>query len=63
MLEQMIDFILSWFANPSLIGISLAILFGAIWLVGYWPPLFKKPWLWAVLAISAILSLLAVSFI
>jgi len=63
MLEQMIDFILSWFANPSLIGISLAIAFGAIWLVGYWPPLFKKPWLWAVLVISAFLSLIAVAFI
>ena len=61
--EQMIDFFLSWFANPSLIGIGLAITFGAIWLVGYWPPLFKKPWLWAVLAISAILSLISISFI
>ena len=63
MLEQMLGFLMSWFANPSLVGIGLAILFGAIWLVGYWPPLFKKPWLWAVLAISAILSLLAVGFI
>ena len=63
MLEQMIDFFVSWFTNPSLVGIGLALTFGAIWLVGYWPPLFKRPWLWAVLAISAILSLLAVSFI
>ncbi len=63
MLEQMVDFFVSWFANPSLVGIGLALAFGAIWLVGYWPPLFKRPWLWAVLAISAILSLLAVSFI
>ena len=63
MLEQMVGFILSWFANPSLIGIGLAIVFGAIWLVGYWPPLFKKPWLWAVLVISAFLSLIAVAFI
>ena len=63
MVEHMIDFFLSWFANPSPIGIGLAIAFGAIWLVGYWPPLFKKPWLWAVLVISAFLSLIAVSFI
>ena len=63
MMEQMIDFVMSWFANPSPIGIGLAIAFGAIWLVGYWPPLFTKPWLWAVLVISAFLSLLAVSFI
>ena len=63
MVEQMVGFFISWFANPSLVGIGLAFAFGAIWLVGYWPPLFKKPWLWAVLFISAILSLAAVSFI
>jgi len=63
MVAQMIGFFVSWFASPSLIGIGLAIVFGVIWLVGYWPPLFKRPWLWAVLVISAILSLTAVSFI
>jgi len=63
MVEQMVAFFFSWFANPSLIGIGLAMVFGAIWLVGYWPPLFKKWWLWAVLAISALLSLIAVSFV
>lgn len=63
MIEQMVGFFVSWFANPSLIGIGLAIAFGAIWLTGYWPPLFKKHWLWAVLVASAILSLAAVSFI
>ncbi len=63
MVEQMVGFFVSWFANPSLVGIGLAFAFGAIWLVGYWPPLFKEPWLWAVLFISAILSLAAVSFI
>ncbi len=63
MTEQILEFILSWFASPSLIGIGLAILFGAIWLVGYWPPLFKRPWLWAVLLISAFLTLVSVSFI
>jgi hypothetical protein len=59
----MVDFFVSWFANPSAWGISLAVIFGAIWLVGYWPPLFKKYWLWAVLVSSAVLSLAAVSFI
>jgi len=63
MLEQMVGFFLSWFVNPSILGIGLALVFGVIWLIGYWPPLFKKPWLWAVLVISAILSLAAVSFI
>jgi len=63
MLEQIVGFFVSWFANPSLLGIGLAIVFGAIWLAPYWPPLFKKFWLWAVLVSSAILSLAAVSFI
>ena len=63
MLEQIVGFFVSWFTNPSLLGIGLALLFGAIWLAPYWPPLFKKYWLWAVLVSSAILSLAAVSFI
>jgi len=63
MLEQIVGFFVSWFANPSVLGIGLAIVFGAIWLAPYWPPLFKKYWLWAVLVSSAILSLAAVSVI
>ena len=59
----MIDFFLSFFAHPSAIGIGLAIIFGAIWLAGYWPPLFKRGWLWAVMAASAIVTLLGISFI
>ncbi|MFB0559068.1 MAG: hypothetical protein ACETVS_00830 [Dehalococcoidales bacterium] len=69
MLEYMVDFFVSWFIYPNilwtqlLIGLGLAIVFGAIWLAGYWPPLFKKHWLWAVLVSSAFLSLAAASFI
>ena len=63
MLEQITGFFLSFFANPSALGVGLALYFGAIWLIPYWPPLFKKPWLWAVLVGSAILALAAVSFI
>jgi len=63
MTEYMVSFFVSFFQNPSAWGIGLAIAFGAIWLAGYRPPLFKKPWLWAVLVSSAILPLAAVSFI
>jgi len=63
MWAQMIGFFLSFFANPSIWGIGLAVAFGAVWLVGYWPPLFKKPWLWAVLVTSALLTLAAISFV
>jgi len=62
-LEQTVGFFVSWFADPSIAGIGLAIVFGAVWLTGYWPPFFRKHWLWVVLAGSAILSLVAVSFI
>jgi len=63
MLEQMLGFFFSFFANPSLPGIGLAILFGAIWLTCFWPPLFVKHLLWAVLAGSAILTFTAIAFI
>jgi RsiW-degrading membrane proteinase PrsW (M82 family) len=69
MIEQMIGFFKSWFIYPDLswnlllIGIGLGIVFGAIWFASYWTPVLKKPWAWAVLAGSAILSLAAVSFI
>ncbi|MFC2031885.1 hypothetical protein ACFLUS_00700 [Chloroflexota bacterium] len=69
MWEYMIGFFVSWFTNPTgsltLLGLAvgLAIVFGAIWLAGYWPPLFKKHWLWAVLVSSAVLSVVAVAFI
>lgn len=63
MLEQMIAFLVSWFTNPSAWGIGLAIVFGAIWLTCYWPPIFKEYWLWAVLAGSAFLTFFAVVFI
>lgn len=63
MLDRITQFFLSWFADPSLIGIGLAVAFGAFWLLAYRPPLFRNPWLWAVMAVSAILTLAAVSFI
>ena len=63
MIDYMVGFFKSFFQNPSALGIGLAVAFGAVWLVGYRPPLFKKLWLWAVLVSSAFLTLAAVSFI
>jgi len=63
MLEQMLAFFASWFANPSAWGIGLGIIFGAVWLSCYWPPLFKKPWLWVILVSGAFLPLVAVTFV
>jgi len=61
--EQLVGFFVSWFANPSLLGIGLAFAFGAVWFVPYWTPILKKPWAWVVLAGSAILTLAAVCFV
>jgi RsiW-degrading membrane proteinase PrsW (M82 family) len=69
MYATMMAFFKSWFVYPGLswewllLGIALAVVFGAIWLAAYWPPLFKKPWLWAVLAGSAVLTLLAITYV
>jgi len=63
MTEYTVGFFISFFQNPSALGIGLAVAFGAIWLACYWPPLFKQIWLWAVLVSSAILTLAAAAFI
>jgi len=69
MVDYMVGYFLSFFQSPSgwgvylAISIGLAIGFGALWLACYWPPLFKKPWLWVVLVSSAFLTVAAVCFI
>jgi len=63
MIGDMTGYFVSFFQNPGAWGIGLAIAFGAVWLAGYWPPLFKKPWLWAVIVSSAFLTLAAICFI
>jgi len=69
MLENMVGFFISWFIYPDLLwtylllGIGLALAFGAVWFAPYWTPILKKPWAWAVLVTSAFLSLAAVAFV
>jgi RsiW-degrading membrane proteinase PrsW (M82 family) len=63
MIDYMVNTFISFFQNPSAWGIGLAIAFGAVWLAGYRPSLFKKPWLWTVLVSSAFLTPAAVCFI
>jgi RsiW-degrading membrane proteinase PrsW (M82 family) len=63
MTEQMTRLFLSFFANPSVWGIGLAIYFGAFWLIPYYPPLFTRPKLWIIMASSAFLALTAASFV
>jgi RsiW-degrading membrane proteinase PrsW (M82 family) len=69
MIDYMINGFLSFFQNPGgsgiylAVSVGLAIGFGAVWLACYWPPLSKRPWLWAVLVSSAFLTLVALWFI
>jgi len=63
MIDYMVRSFVSFFQNPTAWGIGLAIGFGVVWLACYRPPLFKKPWLWAVLVSSPFLTLAAVCFI
>jgi len=63
MIDDMVGYFKSFFETPSALGLGLAIAFGVVWLARYWPPLFKKPWLWAVLVGSAFLTVVAVCFI
>jgi RsiW-degrading membrane proteinase PrsW (M82 family) len=69
MLEYMQAFFKSWFVYPglswyqALIAIGLAFAFGAAWFAAYRTPILKKPWVWAVLAGSALLTMLALCFV
>ena len=69
MVEQVVGFFVSGFIYPGilwtslLLGIGLAIVFGAAWFVPYWTPILKRPWAWAVLVGSAILTWAAAAFI
>ena len=68
MLQEMTSFFNSafYFAGTNwksiMAAIALGLVFGAFWLVFYLPPLLKKPMLWVVAAVSAILTWTAVSF-
>ena len=61
MAQQMLDFFAKFLPNPSVLEIGLAVVFGAIWLACYRPPLITRPWLWAVLAAGAILAPIAIA--
>ena len=69
MLHQMTSFFNGafYFAGTNwksiLAAIALGLLFGAVWLAFYLPPLFKKRMLWAVAAVSAILTWSAIAFV
>ncbi len=67
MLQISFDVYLSFFRNPNPWGIGLALLFGAIWIVCFWPFLFRTRRFWIslilVLIVSAIFTHAVLAFI
>ena len=65
----MVNFFISAFyfpglgAVPVLIAIGLGLLFGAVWLTPYRPPVIKRYGLWLVALVSAIFTWAAISFV
>ncbi|MDD5338813.1 MAG: hypothetical protein PHG35_05330 [Dehalococcoidales bacterium] len=59
----------SWFnyngvgGTMILLSLVLAIVFGAVWLIGHRPPLLRKPGLWLTLIASALITVLLTAFI
>jgi hypothetical protein len=62
--QQMLDFLRIpsgyFWASPSVLGWSLALIAGVIWLACYRPPLISRPWLWAVLVSGAVAAPIAI---
>lgn len=69
MFAQMIEFFLSAFRFSNLtwrliiLAIVIGLFSGAIWLTPYWPPLVRRPWLWAVGIVGALFTWSAIAFI
>ena len=67
--DYMIEFFKSWFVIPgltwnyALVSIGLSFAFGAAWFTAYWTPILKRPWAWAIFVVSALLTLVAVTFV
>jgi hypothetical protein len=63
MWQEMLQFFVYFFSHCSIWGIALALIFGAAWLACYRPPLMRKPWLWAVLAVGAALAPITIAIL
>ena len=59
LLGSIITGLTNLFNDLTILGIVVALVFSVIWLIAFRPPLFKKPWTWAVLIGSTILAYIA----
>lgn len=53
----------SFFANPSALGIGLALAFGATWLIAFGPLKWRSPWLWLIFIVGGLLFAPSIAFI
>jgi RsiW-degrading membrane proteinase PrsW (M82 family) len=69
MTENLIDIFISGFIFPGilwnqvLVAIVISVLFGAVWFIPYWTPIFKNPWVCVILVVSASLTWAAIAFV
>ncbi|MFH0867270.1 MAG: hypothetical protein V1904_13830 [Bacteroidota bacterium] len=67
--KQIFDTFISFFKLPEttiplmLIALGIAIIFGAIWLACYLPPLFKQAWLWVIMVASIFSAVVFTAFL
>lgn len=61
MIEQSLAFFANWFSSPNFTAMGIAIVLGVIWYTAYRPPIRGGyGFLWVVMAVSAVLTLLAI---
>lgn len=63
MWENVWQFFVAIYSNPTVEGISIALLMGAIWLAAFRVPLAKQPRLWIYLVVGAVLFGPAIAFL
>jgi hypothetical protein len=69
MWDAMWEYLKSWFNYPGVEGkiillcAALALVFGIIWLLAYWTPFLKRPGLWPTAIGSALITVVAMTFI
>jgi hypothetical protein len=66
---QMIEAFKSFFIIPeislglALVGLGIAIIFGAIWIAAYYPPIARETWLWIMLVAGFLFTAFLTAFL
>lgn len=60
MVQQAIGFFVGWFSNPNFTAMGIALLLGVFWYALYRPPLRGYSFLWLMMVVSAVVTLLSI---